>query len=363
MGYTLNVSVSQPTISVSETRDVVTVTNTSTSVVLNTEATIFQNTPVPGATGAQGASGPTGATGAQGSTGPQGLRGATGAAGTNGTNGSQGSTGATGAQGATGNTGPTGSTGTQGNQGSTGATGLTGSTGPTGATGPRGATGAQGSTGSTGPIGATGVNVRGIFRYDYSYAIGDVVTASGNPPQIGGSFYCNTPVAAVEDPYTADDPINDVNNYWTKIVADGKTGDAGATGATGPQGPGANQSLNTSDDVVFASVSTGGVVNSSEQYNRGSNSDQFVLDSWPKTFRVSTKYYVQIKDGNNIHIAEIVLAISGNDLIYSDYGIVTSNGLMGTFDADIVEDTVRLLFTPSSALNMTVTVAIMAVSA
>jgi hypothetical protein len=192
-----------------------------------------------GQTGAPGATGPRGPEGPAGKNGTPGAKGATGAVGAPGATGTQGPTGATGATGATGIDGstwysgsgtPSSATGSDGDyyletstddvfektsgswgapiatlSGPTGSTGAMGVPGPTGAQGPAGATGATGIDGSTwysgssAPSGATGSN---------------------------GDYYFDT---------TTDDVYEKTSGSWGSPIAN-LTGPAGATGSQGPQG-------------------------------------------------------------------------------------------------------------------------------
>ena len=130
--------------------------------------------------------------------------------------GGAGSVGPTGPQGPQGNAGATGPTGPQGNAGATGPQGPQGEIGPTGPQGeigPTGPTGPQGEIGPTGPQGPQG--------------------------EIG--------------PTGPSGPQGDV----------GPTGPQGVTGPQGPigpQGPGADQALNTTSNVTFASVNVSNTV-------------------------------------------------------------------------------------------------------
>lgn len=354
MGYTLNVSVSEPTFIVNETRDVVTVTNTSTSIVLNTEATIFQNTPVPGATGARGSTGATGATGPAGATGSQGATGlgATGATGIQGNIGSTGSTGATGIQGNIGSTGSTGATGIQGStgpQGSTGATGLdgaTGSTGPVGATGPFGPSGPQGSTGmgatgATGAQGATGVTWRQTWSSANTYAYNDIVYYSGS------SYICIAPI----DPASAITPDVATAN-WALLVLKGTDGSNGNIGATGASGPGADQSLNTTSNVTFASQNLSGLVNNKVARQTGITGTN-ILDSWNASVYTGAKYIVKIKPVSGAHqLSEILVMTDGTDVYFTEYASLYSSKV-GAFSAGLIGGIVGLSVTLSTTSSVT----------
>lgn len=155
-----------------------------------------------------------------------------------GTNGATGATGIQGIQGIQGTTGPAGSTGTTGATGPTGPTGLQGTTGLQGATGTTGSTGTQGPTGPTGPIGNTGAAGTAA-----SVAVGTVTTgAAGSSVVVANGGTTSSAVL----------------NFTIPIGATGATGSTGATGPTGPSGPGANQTLNTTSAVTFASVASPG---------------------------------------------------------------------------------------------------------
>jgi len=169
--------------------------------------------------------------------GPTGPQGSVGPTGPNGLNGSAGPTGPTGPTGATGAAstvaGPTGPTGANGNNGGTG---------PTGPTGPTGATGAASTV--AGPTGPTGNN-------------GAASTVAGPTGPTGAA-------STVAGPTGPTGPNG--NNGGTGPT--GPTGPvsttAGPTGPTGPSGPGANQTLNTTSAVQFASVTTTGVIQASD---------------------------------------------------------------------------------------------------
>jgi hypothetical protein len=323
-----------------------------------------------------------GSQGIQGATGPTGSQGNVGATGAAGTNGAFGSTGATGPQGATG-------VGTKGDTGNTGAQGSTGATGIQGATGPAGATGSQGASGLS-------LTYKGSWNYLIGYAVNDIVYKSAGTGA-GNNYICiqthtNNPT---QDPATA-------TAYWTQFITpQGATGPQGNTGATGPSGatgaagsngnigatgaqgasgsqgpagatgasgPGADQSVNTTSNVTFASVDLGGVVNSSKLITEIAGSAQVELDTWNTSNYKSAKYLVQTIDSSKIQVEEIVLVIGGNGNInISRYGQIVTTGSAGTFSADIVGSNARLLFTPplggAEAMSIRIYKILMAVSA
>lgn len=97
--------------------------------------------------------------------------------------------------------------------------------------------------------------------------------------------------------------------------------------------------------------------NQTKSFSSISGTSQQELDSWAVSTYSTVKYLIQIKDGSNIQIEEIILAYDGTDVHISKYGIITNNGELGTFTADKTAGAganVRLLFTPGGASNMSV---------
>jgi hypothetical protein len=47
----------------------------------------------------------------------------------------------------------------------------------------------------------------------------------------------------------------------------------------------------------------------------------------------------------------------GTNIDFSEYGIITNNGLLGTFTADVSGSNIRLLFTPNGATSMSIRIA------
>ena len=71
----------------------------------------------------------------------------------------------------------------------------------------------------------------------------------------------------------------------------------------------------------------------------------------------SSKSYIQIQDGSDFGVTEIVLLHDNSNNVYkSEYGIITTNGEKGVFTADISGGTVNLYFTANAASNKTITI-------
>jgi len=84
------------------------------------------------------------------------------------------------------------------------------------------------------------------------------------------------------------------------------------------------------------------------------SSTQIQLDSFAVSVYDTAKYLLKLRDGNNIHVAEIILMYDGTNIHKSEYGVITNNGSLGTFQSDVAGGNVRLLLTPSSPTDMSV---------
>lgn len=80
------------------------------------------------------------------------------------------------------------------------------------------------------------------------------------------------------------------------------------------------------------------------------------IDSFSTATYTSAKYMVQVTDAGRVHSQEIMLIHNGTNVYMTQYGIITTNGQLGTFSSIITSSNVLLYFTPSTATNMTVNV-------
>ena len=262
-----------------------------------------------GPIGYTGSKGDTGFTGSQGTTGFTGSQGFTGSAGTNGTNGTNGDTGFTGSQ---------GSQGDQGGQGYTGSAGagFTGSKGDIGYTGSQGLQGQNNSlydykakTGLTsGDPGsgymlwdnatqqsATNLHFSHIDDLgddiDYLWSLvvaGDVIRlqSQNNSEQYQIWTVSSTPTVNtgtyVAVPVSLTTSTHSFSNNDTLLVILRAAGVQGPIGYTGSAGPGADQSLNTTSNVIFNSIVTRDVV-SAGGYPLNSNGDALIATANTQT--------------------------------------------------------------------------------
>ena len=75
------------------------------------------------------------------------------------------------------------------------------------------------------------------------------------------------------------------------------------------------------------------------------------LDFFSSTVYRSAKYFVQIVDGVKIHISELSVFHNGTNAYLSEYGIATSAGQLGVFDAVLGGGNVTLNFTPAAGVT------------
>jgi hypothetical protein len=80
-----------------------------------------------------------------------------------------------------------------------------------------------------------------------------------------------------------------------------------------------------------------------------------VVDSWSATTYSGAKYLVQMKNGDDIEILEVLVAVDGNNNVYlTEYADVISNEQLGTTDADYSGGNVRLKVTSSNGTTVKV---------
>lgn len=75
-----------------------------------------------------------------------------------------------------------------------------------------------------------------------------------------------------------------------------------------------------------------------------------VIDSWAASGWRSAKYVVQMREGNDIEVLEVLVTVDGNNNVYlTEYADVQSNAQLGTTDADYSGGDVRLKVTATGS--------------
>jgi hypothetical protein len=80
-----------------------------------------------------------------------------------------------------------------------------------------------------------------------------------------------------------------------------------------------------------------------------------VVDTWAAATYSSAKYIVQMKNGNDIEVLEVLVTVDGNNNVYlTEYADIISNASIGTTDADYSGGNVRLKVTSSNGTSVKV---------
>jgi hypothetical protein len=80
-----------------------------------------------------------------------------------------------------------------------------------------------------------------------------------------------------------------------------------------------------------------------------------VVDSWSASTYSSAKYIVQMKNGGDIEVLEVLVTVNGANSVYiTEYADVQSNAQIGTTDADYSGGNVRLLVTATDGTTVKV---------
>ena len=80
-----------------------------------------------------------------------------------------------------------------------------------------------------------------------------------------------------------------------------------------------------------------------------------VVDSWSATTYSSAKYIVQMKNGTDIEVLEVLVTVnSANNVYITEYADIQSNAQIGTTDADYSGGNVRLLVTATDGTTVKV---------
>jgi hypothetical protein len=85
-----------------------------------------------------------------------------------------------------------------------------------------------------------------------------------------------------------------------------------------------------------------------------SSTSATAVDTWAVATYRSAKYIVQITQGSNYQLSEILVIHNGTTVTTTEYGILETNANLGEFTADISGGNVRLLITMGSATAATI---------
>ena len=80
------------------------------------------------------------------------------------------------------------------------------------------------------------------------------------------------------------------------------------------------------------------------------------VDTFPIATYRSVKYIVQITQGTNYQVSEIMMIHNGTTVTMTEYGVMATNGSLGIFTSDINTGNARLLLTLTSSTSATINI-------
>jgi hypothetical protein len=210
--------------------------------------------------------------------------------------------------------------------------------------------------------------VRGGGSVSRSFFVGEALYAYGPTTlkELRATVTTSTNLT-VSGPATISGIVNLTNSSNAVAVNDGALRVAGGVGITKDVVIGGQITVGVTD-----AATTGSVVNAvysnvmqlaTFQSTSISGTSQQSLDRWNSTTYRSARYFIQIRDGANMHISEISVFHDGTKAYLNEYGIATNNGQLGTFDASLGGGELTVKFTPNGATSMSIKMIRMGITA
>ena len=185
-----------------------------------------------------------------------------------------------------------------------------------------------------------------IAPYVFSKISGDITIASNGVASIGANS-----VALGTD--TTGNYIATIAGTSNQVTVTGSGTEDAAVTLSLPQ------NIDTGSSPTFAGINLGSVTLTDALIGTAvtnlTGTSATVVDSWSATAYNSAKYIVQIKNGTDIQVLEVLVTVDGNNNVYlTEYADVISNASIGTTDADYSSGNVRLLVTASNGTTVKV---------
>ena len=119
------------------------------------------------------------------------------------------------------------------------------------------------------------------------------------------------------------------------------------------------QSISTTSSPSFASIGAGYISLTDALIGTATTSisgtSATVVDSWAVSAFRSAKYIVQMRNGDDIEVLEVLVTVDANNNVYlTEYADVQSNAQIGTTNADYSGGDVRLLVTSTNGTTVKV---------
>ena len=131
-------------------------------------------------------------------------------------------------------------------------------------------------------------------------------------------------------------------------------GGAGVTGAVSAGGIVYAGLQSAATNAPILTFSGGNTTFATYTSNSLTGAGQVTLDSWSTSSYRTARYVVQIEDSRKIHVTEMTVFTNWSSVYVNQYGISTTDGELGEFDANLVAGNVVLYFTPVAASAMTI---------
>lgn len=126
-------------------------------------------------------------------------------------------------------------------------------------------------------------------------------------------------------------------------------------------GAGIAKSLYVGNNIIVGSVISSAVVPAlySNNFIMSSYTSPVIstsgvktLDQYDQSAYRSAKYMIQVVDGPSVHVVEIMLTHNVSHVYKNEYGLITTAGELGTFNATSNGTNVTLTFNPTAPSNM-----------
>jgi hypothetical protein len=171
----------------------------------------------------------------------------------------------------------------------------------------------------------------------------------------GGAVTGGTGITAS---YASTSNILTITNAGVQSLA-GTADQITASASTGAVTLSLPQSIATTSSPTFSGLSVGSVTLTDALLGTATTSvsttSATVVDTWSATTYSTAKYIVQMKNGNDIEVLEVLVTVDANNNVYlTEYADVISNAQIGTTDADYSGGNVRLLVTSTNGTTVKV---------
>jgi hypothetical protein len=181
--------------------------------------------------------------------------------------------------------------------------------------------------------------------------VGGLINATGN---ISGDFFIgNGSQLTGIDATAIQNGTANVRTFFNGNVTVSASGTANVLVVTST---GANiaGTIEATGNAVLGNVATDSVTTASSILNKyatvtTSSVSEVALDQWSTSVFRSAKYYVQITSGTSYQVIELSMLHDASNVFLTQYGSITSNVVLGNFDASINSGNVEVLFTPTNA--------------